>query len=191
MAANNENRKDGGFNFPPVGNSGRPMKAPKFNSYWMFIILAAVIIGFQFMGSQTSPVRTTWQEVQEKMLANGDVEEIKLITNRGQANVYIKPEKVENYSKLKANGFTSTSAGPQFYFKTGPQDVFVEELKAVQESVPGAAGVVLDYDEEYDGWANIMSWLFPIILLVFIWVFFFNRMSRGMGGPGNVFNVGK
>ena len=167
------------------------MKAPKFNSYWMFIILAAVIIGFQFMGSQTSPVRTTWQEVQEKMLANGDVEEIKLITNRGQANVYIKPEKVENYSKLKANGFTSTSAGPQFYFKTGPQDVFVEELKAVQESVPGAAGVVLDYDEEYDGWANIMSWLFPIILLVFIWVFFFNRMSRGMGGPGNVFNVGK
>ena len=191
MAANNENRKDGGFNFPPVGNSGRPMKAPKFNSYWMFIILAAVIIGFQFMGSQTSPVRTTWQEVQEKMLANGDVEEIKLITNRGQANVYIKPEKVENYSKLKANGFTSTSPGPQFYFKTGPQDVFVEELKAVQESVPGAAGVVLDYDEEYDGWANIMSWLFPIILLVFIWVFFFNRMSRGMGGPGNVFNVGK
>ena len=94
MAENKENKKDGGFNFPPVGN-GKPMKAPRVNGYWLYIVLAAVIIGFQFIGNQASPVRTTWQEVQEKMLKNGDVEEIKLITNRGQANVYIKPEKVE------------------------------------------------------------------------------------------------
>ncbi|HIX03148.1 MAG TPA: ATP-dependent zinc metalloprotease FtsH, partial [Candidatus Odoribacter faecigallinarum] len=73
----------------------------------------------------------------------------------------------------------------------GPQDVFVEELKEIQGNVPAAADVVLDYDEEYDGWANLISWLFPIALLVFIWVFFFRRMSKGMGGPGNVFNVGK
>ena len=190
MAENKENKKDGGFNFPPVGN-GKPMKAPRVNGYWLYIVLAAVIIGFQFIGNQASPVRTTWQEVQEKMLKNGDVEEIKLITNRGQANVFLKADRIENYSKLKANGFKNSSPGPQFYFMTGPQDVFVEELKEIQGNVPAAADVVLDYDEEYDGWANLISWLFPIALLVFIWVFFFRRMSKGMGGPGNVFNVGK
>ena len=47
MADNNENKKDGGFNFPPVGG-GKNIKAPKFNGYWMYIILAVIIIGFQF-----------------------------------------------------------------------------------------------------------------------------------------------
>ena len=34
MADNNENKKDGGFNFPPVGG-GKNIKAPKFNGYWI------------------------------------------------------------------------------------------------------------------------------------------------------------
>ena len=190
MAENKQNNKDGGFNFPPVGN-GKPIKAPKFNGYWLYLILALAIIGFQFMGGQSAPVRTTWQEVQNKMMNNGDVEEIKLITNKGLANVYIKPDKIENYSKLKANGFKNSSPGPQFYFLTGPQDVFVEDFKKAQEETPAASGVVLDYDTEYDGWGNIFSYIFPILLLVFIWMFFFRRMSKNMGGPGGVFNVGK
>ena len=48
MANNNENKKDGGFNFPPVGG-GKVIKTPKFNGYWVYIILAVVIIGFQFI----------------------------------------------------------------------------------------------------------------------------------------------
>ena len=51
MADNNENKKDGGFNFPPVGG-GKNIKAPKFNGYWMYIILAVIIIGFQFFKSK-------------------------------------------------------------------------------------------------------------------------------------------
>ena len=62
MADNNENKKDGGFNFPPVGG-GKNIKAPKFNGYWMYIILAVIIIGFQFFNMNPDPVRTTWQEV--------------------------------------------------------------------------------------------------------------------------------
>lgn len=67
MADNNENKKDGGFNFPPVGG-GKNIKAPKFNGYWMYIILAVIIIGFQFFNMNPDPVRTTWQEVKTKML---------------------------------------------------------------------------------------------------------------------------
>ena len=40
MADNNENKKDGGFNFPPVGG-GKNIKAPKFNgciSYWQSLL---------------------------------------------------------------------------------------------------------------------------------------------------------
>ena len=54
MADNNENKKDGGFNFPPVGG-GKNIKAPKFNGYWMYIILAVIIIGFQFFNMNPDP----------------------------------------------------------------------------------------------------------------------------------------
>lgn len=189
MAENSENKKDGGFNFPPVG--GKNIKTPKFNGYWLYIILAVIIIGFQFINMQSEPVRTTWQEVKSKMLEKGDIEEIKVITNKGQANVYLKPDRIENYSKLKASGFKNSSPGPQFYFMTGPQDAFVEDFKKIQETVPEAVDAKIDYDQEYDGWGNIISFLFPIALLIFIWIFFFRRMSKGAGGPGGVFNVGK
>lgn len=190
MAGNNETRKEGGFNFPPVGN-GKKIRTPKFNGYWLYVLIAIAIIGFQFFNMQQDPVRTTWQEVKTKMLEKGDIEEIKVITNKGQANVYMKPEKIENYSRLKAKGFRNSSPGPQFYFMTPPGDTFSRELAEIQEKIPEAADTKVDYDQEYDGWGNIISYLFPIALLIFIYVFFFRRMSKGAGGPGGVFNVGK
>ena len=190
MAENNENKKDGGFNFPPIGG-GKPIRTQKFNGYWLYIILALCIIGFQFFNMQTDPVRTTWQEIKSKMLEKGDVEEIKVITNKGQAYVYIKPEKIENYSQLKSQGFENSSSGPHFYFNTGPQETFSKEFAEIQENTPDAANTNIDYEQEYDGWGNIISFLLPIAFFVFIWYFLFRRLGKNGGGPGGVFNVGK
>ena len=150
MADNNENKKDGGFNFPPVGG-GKNIKAPKFNGYWMYIILAVIIIGFQFFNMNPDPVRTTWQEVKTKMLEKGDIEKITVITNKGQAQVYMKPDKIENYSQLKSQGFKNSSPGPQFYFSPGPLETFSKEFSELQEKTPAAADIKIDYDQEYDG----------------------------------------
>lgn len=188
--AENKEKKDGGFNFPPVG-SGKGIKAPKFSGYWLYLALALIIIGFQFFNLQSEPVRTTWQEVKTKMLEKGDVEKLILITNKGQVNVYMKPDKVEDYSQLKSKGFKNKSGGPQFYFTIGSVETYEKNLAEARSTIPGAIGVQEDNDSEYDGWGNIISFLFPIALLVFIWVFFFRRMSKGGGGAGGVFNVGK
>lgn len=190
MAEKNENKKDGGFNFPPVGG-GKNIKTPKFNGYWLYIILALIIIGYQFFNMGTEPVRTTWQEVKTKMLEKGDIEKFIVISNKGQVDVYMKPDKIENYSQLKSKGFKNSSPGPQFFFTIGSAESFDKNVAEAQQNIPGAAGVIVDYDKEYDGWGNIISFLFPIALLIFLWVFFFRRMSKGTGGPGGVFNVGK
>ena len=190
MAENKENKKDGGFNFPPVGG-GKTMKPLKFNGYWLYILLAAFIIGYQFLDTQANPVRTTWQEAKTKMLEKGDIDEISVIKNKGQANIYLKPDRIENYSQLKAKGFKKSSKGPHFFFTTPPVESFSDELKNIQENIPEAANTKVDYTDEYDGWGNIFSFLFPIAFLVFIWMFFFRRMTKGAGGPGGVFNVGK
>lgn len=190
MAENKENKKDGGFNFPPVGN-GKTIKPPKFNGYWVYIMLAVAIIGFQFFNTHTDPVRTTWQEVKSKMLEKGDIKEISVIKNKGQANVYLKPDRIENYSQLKSKGFKNSDRGPHFFFTTPPVESFSTELAHIQDNAPEASETKVDYTDEYDGWGNLFSFFFPIALLVFIWIFFFRRMSRGAGGPGGVFNVGK
>ncbi len=190
MAENKENKKDGGFNFPPVG-SNKTIKTPKFNGYWLYIILAIAIIGFQFINTQSEAVRTTWQEVKSKMLEKGDIAEISVIKNKGQANIFLKPDRIENYSQLKAKGFKKSSRGPHFFFTTPPVESFSAELSDIQKNIPETSGTKVDYTDEYDGWGNIFSFLFPVALLIFIWIFFFRRMSKGPGGPGGVFNVGK
>lgn len=190
MAENNENKKDSGFNFPPVGNP-KNIKPPKFSGYWLYIVLALIIISFQFFNMKTEPVRTTWQEIKTKMLEKGDIEKFVVITNKGLVNVFLKPDKVENYSQLKSQGFKNNGIGPQFYFTIGSAETFDKNIAEAQENIPGAASVAVDYEKEYDGWGDILSFLFPIALLIFIWVFFFRRMSKGVGGAGGVFNVGK
>lgn len=184
-----ENKKDS-FNFPPVG--GKNGKTPKFSGYWIYLILALIIIGLNFFNLKTEPVRTTWQEVKTKMLEKGDIEKFILIRNKGQVDVYMKPDKIEDYSQLKAKGFKNSQGGPQFYFTVGSAETFEKNFSEAQKELPGATSVQLDYDSEYEGWGDILTILFPIILFGLIWFLFFRRMGKGGGGgAGGIFNVGK
>lgn len=188
---NNEKKDKGGMNFSPLGNGNKKINYQRFNGYWMYLIIALAIIGFQFLNMQTDPVRTTWQEVRTKMMEKGDVEKLLVITNKGQVDVFVKPDKIENYSKLKAKGFQNNSSGPQFYFTIGSPETFDKNLADAIETIPAAKDVVVDYEKEYDGWGDIFSFLLPIALLILVWVFVFRRMGKSGGGPGGVFNVGK
>lgn len=188
--AENKEKKEGGFNFPPVGGS-KNMKAPKFSSYWMYLLVAAIIIGFNFFNLHTDPVKTNWQEVKTKMLEKGDVEKFVLVTNKGQVNVFIKPDKIQDYSQLKAKGFKNTDNGPQFTMAIGSQEAFEKNVADAQENLPENEKTPIEYEKEYDGWGDILSFMFPIALLIFIWVFFFRRMGKSGGGGGGIFNVGK
>lgn len=190
MAENNENKKEGGFNFPPVGNN-KNIKTPKFSGYWVYILLAVIIIGFQFFNTSPEPVRTTWDEVKSTILPKGDVQKMMVIRNKGRVNLYIEPNKVDHYSKLRSQGFKNTTPGPQFYFNIGPVETFQKDFEDFREKEKNIPMVPLDFDSEYEGWGDVVSFLFPIALLIFIWLFFFRRMSKGAGGPGGVFNVGK
>ena len=186
-----ENNKNEGFNFPPVG--GKNNKGSKFSGYWMYIIIAAIIIGFNFLSMPTSPERTTWQEVKTQMLEKGDVKEFVVITNTGRVNVYLQPDKIENYSKLVSKGFKNNENGPQFYFSIGSTETFEKNMEEARKEIPGATDVTIDYKQEYNWWSDVISIIFPLAILIFIWIFFFRRMSKnaGGGGGGGIFNVGK
>ncbi|MGL5683671.1 MAG: ATP-dependent zinc metalloprotease FtsH [Marinifilaceae bacterium] len=183
-----DKNNSGGRNFSPLGN-GSKKNFQRFNGYWVYLLIAAVIIGFQFINMRTEPVQTTWQEVKTNMLKAGDISKLDVITNKGKVDVYLKPDKIENYSKLTSKGFKNESVGPQFYFNIGSSEYFENSLNEAIEGM--AEKPEVDYGKEYDGWGDIISILLPILLIVLVWMFIFRRMGKGGGGPGGVFNVGK
>ena len=166
-------------------------KAPKFNAYWIYGIIAVVFIIVQFYFSNSrGPVETDWTRVQY-MIESNDVEKI-VVVNEKQARVYIKSDRVKNYEQEFEGKFSKPSnAGPHFIFNTGPIEKFAEDLDKAQEGSPDK--ISPSYKEERN-WAGDILWsIGPFILIILLWWWIFRRMSRGGsgGGAGGIFNVGK
>lgn len=64
-------------------------KKPKFSSWWIYGLVAVLLIGFQLFNSDdlASTQKTTTSELQQ-YLRNGDVKKILIITNTNQAKVF-------------------------------------------------------------------------------------------------------
>ena len=186
-----ENNKHDNFDFPPVGRKNN--RGQRFGGYWTYIIIAAILIGYQFFSMPTNPERISWQEFKTNILAKGEVKEIVIIRNGGKANIFLKPEKIETHDKLVSKGFNQKSSGPQYYVPFGTLEQFEKNLEEAQKEYPDTSGIRVDYGDEYNWWADVISILLPLALFVGIWVFFMRRMSKNAGGGagGGIFNVGK
>ena len=185
-----ENNKKDSFNFPPVG--GKNNKGPKFGGYWSCIIIAAFIIGIQFFSMPSNPERISWQKFKTDLLAKGEVKDIYIVRNGGKAEITLKPEKVETHSDLVAKGFNQKSVGPQYYVPFGTLEQFEKNLQDAQKEFPEeASNVFIDYKDDFNWWGEVITLFLPIAIFVGIWIFFMRRMSKGAGGGGGIFNVGK
>jgi cell division protease FtsH len=124
------------------------------------------------------------------MLEEGDVERI-ILVNKEDAEIYIRPE-VLNTEKYKDVQGTSTFGKdlPQYTYKVASPDKFVEWVEAAQKDDISKVYVKNESRPNYFG--EILSWIFPIALLIGVWFVFMRMMSRGSGGAGGqIFNIGK
>ena len=86
--------------------SEKPRKGPKFNIYWIYGMIAVVLLGAQFMKFAPETTKTWEQEFKQKMLLQGDVDKIDLVKNKDQVRVYIRPESISKQfytDKLKVS----------------------------------------------------------------------------------------
>lgn len=189
------NKKNKGKDIDPIFGEGenRP-KAPKFNVYWVYILIIAGIIFLQFFYSGKNAVVTSWQEVKNQMLANKEIKKLVVIRNQGKVEVYLKEDKLDKYKDRLGSGFNSVpKSGPHFSFTIGSIETFDSQLKDAQENTPEEEKIYPDYVERPNYFAELLTWVLPLLLIVGLWVFIFRRMSRGggPGGAGNIFSVGK
>lgn len=73
----------------------------------------------------------------------------------------------------------------------GSSDSPGEARKLAEEE--GSMKIPIEYEERTNLFRDFFMMMWPILLIVAIWIFIFRRMSSqgGAGGGGNIFNVGK
>lgn len=185
--------------FRPKGDGGNknPLKGPKFNIYWIWGIVAAILLSFQFWGAMTPDGRIGSFKDFKEMLAKGDVEKIVVASNKNIVKVYLKPESLEKpeyKDKLVKNWGTVNPRGPHMQFAIEKSDVFAKEMENFYQKNPQITEVEKLVDNEGDWLAPILNFMIPLMIIVLIWVLLMRKMGGGAGGgggPGGIFNIGK
>ncbi|MAZ93893.1 MAG: ATP-dependent zinc metalloprotease FtsH [Bacteroidales bacterium] len=183
----NKNNQSSGSN-PFNSLKGKDGK-PKFNFYWIYGILFVILIGLQFIGLGGEGKQTDWRDL-KYMLENDDVSKIVLV-NKETAEIYIKPGSLstEMHKDIDGkSGFGKNS--PHYYYNVGSVDKFYEDVENAQKNSQDP--IYVETEVRHNWGAEVLSWIFPIALLIGVWFFFMRMMSRGGGGAGGqIFNIGK
>jgi cell division protease FtsH len=184
-------------NFPRLRprDDGGQRKGPKFNIYWVWAIIFAVLVGFQLFGSFAPDAKTITDLEFYKMLDNGDVEKLNTVTNKNTVRVFIKKERLDKYKdQLSKNWPSVGDKGPHFEFKVIKADDFNKELNAYYDKKPELTRVPNIPIQEGEWFGSIIQFLLPLVVIVLIWVMLMRKMGGGASGgsgPGGIFNIGK
>ena len=156
----------------------------------IYIVILAVLIAITFIDFGGGANEINWNKFENEMLQNNDVEKV-VVVNRERADIYIKPESIDKYGGASAGSNIFSGSMPSFYFNIGDVESFETKLAEAQKDLPKEQRVSVEYKTEHDYLGSIISWIFPIVLILVLWWFVFNKMSGGSGGGGQIFSIGK
>ena len=177
--------------------SDKPRKGPKFNIYWIYGMIAVVLLGAQFMKFAPETTKTWEQEFKQKMLLQGDVERLDLIKNKDQVRVYIRPESISKQfytDKLKVSLSKDKVKGvPLFEFEVSDIKGFQERMAEFYKNNPTIPEAPARVITEGDWFGPVANTVFSLLLIVGVWVLLMRKMGGqgGAGGPGGIFSIGK
>ncbi len=173
----------------PDNNTDKPT-GPKFNSYWIYGMIALFLIALQlFNVSNTSNPQISWDRFQE-MAKDGAVDKVEVV-NLKYAYVHLKKDRL-NSGKYEDAAQNKIGVRPHYIFNIGPPDEFKKDIDKLKENLPDDARFSYVYEEQKDWLTPLLGWVFPILIIVAIWIFIMRRVGGGAGGPGSqIFNIGK
>ena len=168
-----------------------------FNFYWIYAIIIVILILITYydgasFGGGTHKITETFFE--QTMLAKGDVASITIVNER-TAEIRVTPDSLSLFRYYQNNKpiFTNPKAiqGPQFIVSIPDVKFFLERVRQVQEKAGIAEDkIVSPTREDRTEWSEYLSWIWPILLMIVVWMFIMRRMNGG-GGGGQIFNIGK
>jgi AFG3 family protein len=161
----------------------------KFSSYWVYGLIALVLIGINIYTIDTSSTPSLKWDKLERMLIQGDIKEIRY--NDKIAEVYLKEDRIVKYPE--AGKVSKLNQGrPQYTFEPGPLEAFNKRYSEIITRNGIVSAPQPDYTRDNPLIPFLIQALFWLVLFGLVWMFFLRRMGGGAGGPGSqIFNIGK
>ena len=173
----------------------KPVK-PKFNSNWIFAILVISVFAIQILFSGKSTQKAGQREI-EQMVMHHDIEKV-VVVNKDRAEIYLKADSLKSgrYPDFAAQkGFGFQTSKPQYYHTFGTVELFEKFFSDIQTKAGYSEDEWIhpEYTTRKDYLGTFLSFVLPLLVLVFLWLFIMRRMAAGGsgGGAGNIFSVGK
>lgn len=167
---------------------------PKFNMNWLYVIAILALLYFYFSGSNGGIMQEPQQGAEisytefQKHLQSGHVQRVVVNKSNGKLKMYVKKDSVKAV-------FPDMSDKMDINAKY--MNVEYGSIDKVEQAVDSARahktfqGTLTYEKESSNGFMSfILTSVVPIILFVFVWMFFIKRMGGGVGN-GGIFNVGK
>ena len=171
--------------------SNRKNKMPRFNLTWLYVAIA-IALGYLFFaggdsaqsGSSKSVTYTVFRQYVEQGYAS------RIVANKdeGTVRLYVKPEHIRDVFQ---QGVEQTGKQPFVQAEYGSAERLDEFISQQQEL--GNFQGELSYKRSDDTLMQLFWNLFPLLLIIFVWILIMRRMGSGggIGGMGGIFNVGR
>lgn len=156
--------------------------SPKFgfSIYWMYFIIAAILIGLLYFDNNTQTRNVNFSEF-SKIVERGGVDKIIVLNKQNTAQAILSDSAAARegfQGKAKAVIETNTPSADKM-------DSYINQWRSTGKFTG---------EVEYENGSDFSSyiWAFgPIILFIAFWIWIMRRMSGRDSGGGGVFSVGK
>ena len=110
-------------------NDNKPGGAPKFNSYWIYAVIALFLLALSLFNNMVSGVTEIDMSKLRTLLNDRAIRSIQVV-NEEVAYIYLKDEKVDSYEDANKD-----KVGDRYHYimKVGSQ--FSSDFRALQESL--------------------------------------------------------
>ena len=169
----------------------KPPQRPNYQ-IWIIVTLLALILGVTYFNKSNSSIEITQRRF-ERMLSEGDVREVVLVSNQNLVEVTLSSDalqKPEYRNELEERNPFSISSGPHYRLKIANPDIFDRKFEEAQQDLAESERVGYQVEERSDITSFLLNWGFLFLILFGFW-FLMRRMAGGGGPGGQIFNIGK
>ena len=170
-------------NSNPQGNGKRKFR---FNPYIIYGLIMTALIGVFLMNDYSTEKELSWSEFQQ--LARHDVfEKLLVYNNKNLVEATVKYDRRQYIFKTPEE-IEQAGISPKVFVRIPSADKFSDfyDNAVMEHDITGKAS----YKDSKDTFWNILFSSWPILLIIFVWLFFMRRMAGG-ASPGGIFNVGR
>jgi cell division protease FtsH len=155
---------------------------PKFNLNWMYMIIAAMLLGLYLANGSGSVNKEISYDEFQQYVRDGYVSRV-VGYDDSTVEVYVKPEHIKDIFKQDS---ARVGRDPVITTEAPSRESLSNFLEKEKEA---GHSLSIRYEKKKNYFSSLLLNILPFVFIIALWIFLMRRM--GGGGSGGMFSVGK